>query len=504
MRMVPAATVLPVLFISPVRAAEWQAHPSISFSEFYTDNVSLAPAGAATSSWVTQVRPQITLTYNGNNFKFSASYAAEFLYHSDSQDLTINNIFSGGTLGSMELVPQILFLDTNSNVSQYNNSLSGPLATNNINTTGNRNTVRTTTISPYIRDNFGLEAELLARFSYSFVSSDAPGSIDSTTPAVDVRLTSGPAWRLTTWGLQYTRRTEKTEDFIPDNTFENVTFNVKRLITYNLALVGSVGYDNNSYQAIRGVDTKGASWSAGINWTPTPRTNLTATYGRKYYGPSGYLQFNHRTGYTVWNASYSETVTTTNAQFLVPTQGNTATILDALFLPTIPDPVLRQQAVRDFIAQQGLPSTLIVPVNFVTNQVFLAKTWQGSVGIQYPRHSVFANLYSTTSETQTPGLPGGAGDFNANNTVKQAGTSLIWNWRVSPFDSANASIGYSRNEFPTSGRDDHLKYLRLSLSHQFSPRMTGSLSYQRLNSDSNQAGSSYTENQVQAQVGVSF
>ena len=67
MRLVPAATVLPVLFMSPVRAADWLVRPAIELSEFYTDNVSLAPAGATTSSWVTSVRPQITLTYNGNN-----------------------------------------------------------------------------------------------------------------------------------------------------------------------------------------------------------------------------------------------------------------------------------------------------------------------------------------------------------------------------------------------------------------------------------------------------
>jgi hypothetical protein len=96
----------------------------------------------------------VTLTYGGAKLKFNATYTAEMLYRSSESQFELNHQFSGGTQGSMELVPQFLFLDTASNVSQYNTSVNGPLATSNINTTGNRSTVRTTTISPYIRYNF--------------------------------------------------------------------------------------------------------------------------------------------------------------------------------------------------------------------------------------------------------------------------------------------------------------------------------------------------------------
>ena len=63
------------------------------------------------------------------------------------------------------------------------------------------------------------------------------------------------------------------------------------------------------------------------------------------------------------------------------------------------------------------------------------------MGLQGPRHSFFVNLFDTTRETQSIGLPGGAGDFATSSTVNQTGAGLVWSWRITTVDSSTVSAG---------------------------------------------------------------
>lgn len=504
-RFLPSATVLPTLLISPVWGAEFQIVPALSVSQTYTDNVALAPAGQETSDWVTTVRPGVSLVYHGAKLNLSASYTAEILYRSGDEGINVNNQFSGGTTGSMELVPQTLFVDTNSTVSQYNNSVNGPLATSNINTTNNRSTVRTTVISPYLRHNFESEATGEVRYTYSAVSSDTSGSTfsDSGSNGINASLRSGPGYKLTGWSLNYSRQTIDYSEG-QNNTFQSYSATARRLITPILSAVASVGYDNNDYRTFTGDSPSGKSWSAGINWTPTPRTNLTATTGRRYFGPSQSLNFSHRTRRTVWNAGYTEEITTTRSQFLAAGQADTATYLDALYISSIPDPVARKEAVQKQILEQGLPPTLLVPVNVFSNQVFLQKSWQAAVGLQGPIHTFMLNFYKSSRQAQSPGTPISAGAFAASSAVDQSGTGFLWTWRLTSASTSATSVGYTRSETPGTAEDNNSEYFRVALNHQFTPKLHGSVNYQRLKNDSSVATNNYTENQVAAYLQVRF
>jgi uncharacterized protein (PEP-CTERM system associated) len=51
---------------------------------------------------------------------------------------------------------------------------------------------------------------------------------------------------------------------------------------------------------------------------------------------------------------------------------------------------------------------------------------------------------------------------------------------------------------------DNLKSINLSLTHQFQPRLDGSLTYRWLQNTSNQVGAGYTENAVTAAANMRF
>jgi uncharacterized protein (PEP-CTERM system associated) len=251
------------------------------------------------------------------------------------------------------LSEQLLFVDAAATIDQYNIFLRGPLTSSNVNTTGNRTTASTFLISPYLVQEFGSDIRGEARYTYSLWNSDDTTSLSSSDAnRIDMTLVNSPEDKLLSWDLAYTREIIDYEGF-NDTDSEVVTGNARRLITPTLGLLAQVGYENYDYRVL-GASTGGASWSAGVEWTPSARTRLAASAGERFYGDAYSLEFSHRTRLTTWSAGYSEEVSSTRSQFFLPATSSTAGYLDSLFLSQFPDPVARQEAVEDFMAQTGL------------------------------------------------------------------------------------------------------------------------------------------------------
>lgn len=502
-RFLPLSAALPVLLTCPAWAAVWDITPTLTVGEIYTDNLSLAPDALRRSEWITQVTPGLSIAATGARAKFNAQYAPEAVYYARGQN--DNEVFQRGNVsGNAELAQQLLFVDAGARVDQYNVSLRGPLATSNVNATGNRSTVSTYYASPYLRRDFGSEVQAEARYTYSVWSSDNTSTLsNSEAGRTNLGLKSGPAYKLLTWGVDYVRETINY-DAQQDTLNEAGTAKVRRLITPTVGLLAQAGYEKYEAGAVAPV-REGLSWSAGFDWTPTPRTALAATAGERLDGDTYSLDFRHRTRLTTWSVSYKEEVTSARSQFLVPATTSTAGYLDNLFLSQFPDPAARQKAVEDFIARTGLPPSLSAPVNFFSSQLFLVKRWQASAGIEGVRNLLIANVFRETRARLFGNLVlSGTGDFAASNTITQAGTSFLWSLRVTPLTTWNLDSAYSRNEFVDTSRVDKLAYIRMGFTRQFQPRLSGSLSYRRQENDSNQSAFSYTENSALATLLMTF
>jgi uncharacterized protein (PEP-CTERM system associated) len=139
----------------------------------------------------------------------------------------------------------------------------------------------------------------------------------------------------------------------------------------------------------------------------------------------------------------------------------------------------------------------------LTNQFFLVKAWRGSFGILGIQNSIIANVFTQTTSSTAVGQIG-TGDFSQNDSTKQTGGGLVWTTRISAQTSSNVNVSYSRNEAAGIAREDNLKNINLSLTHQFQPRLSGSLSYRWLQNNSNQAGAGYKENAVVATANMRF
>ena len=496
----------------PASAARWEFIPTLRIDQYYTDNVTLEVPGAEHSDWVTVVVPGIIIKATGPRLKFDLSYQPEGYYYANfDQNNRIDQRAKAN--GTVELARQLLFVDVGATVDQYNESLLSPLTDNNVNISDNRTTVAGYLVSPYLQRNFGSAFRGELRWTGSIVRAkgDLSGSdVDSNASRSEVRFTSGPSYKLFTWNLSYSHENiDYTDPTQLDSVLEVSTASARRLITPTIGLLMMGGHEFYDL-GVPAAESEGPKWSAGLDWTPSPRTYMAATAGRRFYGNAYTLDFRMRTRLTTWGASHTEEVTTSRSEFLVPVTGSTRAAVDTLFQSRIPDPAARQRAVEDFIARTGLSSSLDAPVNFFSNQLFLDKVSQISAGIVGVRNTILGNVFRSNRDVLVGGVavPSTAGDFAASNNIIQTGTSALWGWRVTPWNTVNMFVGYSRNEFPGLDRVDYVKNARLGITRLFQARLTGSLTYRWQQEDSTDAAGinsiTYRENSVYASVLMRF
>ena len=490
------------LLALPALAAKWDIVTDLSVEEMYTDNLRLAPNSTKESEWITQLRPSIAIRADGPGLRFMANYSPQLVYYAQSNADT--KVFHDGAASlNAELIDQRLFVDAGARVSYANVSVQGPVTESNVNPTGNRARVETFFVSPVLVQNFGSAARAEARFTFSAANSNDPGSTqDSTANAVNLLLASGPAYRVLTGDISYFKQRIDYDDPLTSSVDSDVILaNARQLIRPTVGLLVQGGYEEYDYGAAGLASDNGSRWAVGLDWLPSPRTRLAALAGRRFFGDAYQLDFRHRTRRTTLSASYTEDVTTTRSNYFAPTANTTAGYLDPLHCAQASDQVACKREVGSVISQRGLPITLGGPINSFTNRPLLEKRWLAAIAVEGVRNIVIANVF-TLDRTPLPGAVFLPGPSTVEESSDEIGTSLAWNLRMSARDTWNLGAAYTRRKFP--GREDDLTSVSMGLTRQFQPRFSGSLSYRRLQNDSNLSTSEYTENAVIGTVQIRF
>lgn len=481
-----------LLVCSHAGAAEWKITPSLALLETYTDNVKLAPPGLEKSDFITQINPGISLTGTSSHLKLNASYQMQnLIYAEESSQNTLNHLLNANA--NAELVDDLFFLDGRAAISQQNISLLGPQAADNVNTTGNRTEVQTYSVSPYLRHRFSNYASTEIRYTHDEVSTGGSGLSNSQADRIQLGLNSGSAFKALGWGLNYSKGKTSYENTVhtPAIDTEVISGNLSYPVTPKFRLIATGGYEKNNYISI-GEKPEGSFWSAGFSWAPSATTSLDGSAGRRFFGDTYSLAASHRTRLTTWTLGYSEDITSTQSQFLVPAQSS----IDPLTLQPIVDPIT------------GLPLVQSQATNYFTNRLFLQKRLQASVAVMGAKNTLVLSLFNATRDAQTPQTQDssllGNSPLALTDSTKQVGGNAFWSWRMGPRTSANINAGFSRNSYPSLGRTDNDKTIRLGLARQFQPKLNGSVELRRLQRDSSQDGADYSENALTAGLFMSF
>lgn len=498
-----AATVLIgallTLAAAPLQAQSWKVEPAFSAQETLTNNVNLVSDENRRSDWVTQLTPSLRVTEKGARTSLIGFVSLPVLLYARTGSENNNVYPSADLLGDLALVENWLHVEGQVTVSQqYFNPFGGqPLGLDNA--TQNRYQSETYRITPYVK---GVTP---GNISYELRNNNVWTNVQNTPVNAD--------------DFRYTQfkgnaaQTETTTGWQADFDVNDVTINNRdkfrsRLIRLQpvfkvdpqLKLVGTVGYEENHFPTD---ESSNGIYGGAFDWRPTPRTTVTGSLEHRYFGPGYLFSFDHRTPLSVWTLRISRSTSSFPQQLAnLPAGGDVSALLNNLFLTTIPDPALRQQAIDQFIRDRGLPSVLASPLNLYSQQVFLQESQTASVGLLGTRNTVVLTIFNIKSQPISASGDALTLPVNFGDNSRETGISLVWSHKLTPAVVIDATIERFRTiaNQPLEGRTNQTA-LRVAVSTPLSAKTTmfGGARYQTLSSD---VATNY--NETAAFIGVTY
>ncbi|MBV8665083.1 MAG: TIGR03016 family PEP-CTERM system-associated outer membrane protein [Burkholderiaceae bacterium] len=487
--------------------AELQFTPTVTLNETYTDNVSLASDALAKSELITEVTPGFTMQDNSARLKLSANYQYNYFDYSDKEVANTNKSTST-LMANMKasLVPELFFLDSTASISQQALSAFGPQVADNSYSSVNRAELRSYVLSPYMVDRLGSEAVAQLRYTYSSMNTGASVLGNSHADGVTLDLASGTAFQRLTWDLMVNHQTiqNPVESGISSET---ASAKADFFLVPTFALTGNVGFDKYDYQALPGEDSKGNFWLVGFDWTPSSRTNLQASAGRRYFGSTYNLALRLHSRHTVWSASYNDTVTNTTSQAATPSGINSASLLTQLDSSTITDPGVLQQTVASFLNQTGTPAMLANNLNFYSYSFFRQRSWQAAAAFNGARSTLLLSLVDTEqtslSAQQADSLLLGVNGLFLNQNDRQLSGMATWNYKLTTL--SNAFLNYTQSRVTALSTDltTTSKLLLIGVNTQLRHNVRGMIEIRRNEGDAGEGTlAHYRENAILATVNI--
>lgn len=456
--------------------------PTLGLNERYSDNIALT-TNDKISSFMTEVRPGFVVNSQGAHGNVFVDYGLQaLLYSHDSSANTHYNQLAART--NSHWLDKRFTLDTDARISQQNTDSTAALGNGNYNLTGNRSETRSFGISPGWKSHLGNEATFDARWQLTYVDSDTALLSGTTSNSFNLGLSSGSAFKRVPWNIAYQARNSdaSTRNGNRDSSVSGtVGYVVSRKTRVNL----TAGKDFNNGKSDGYNRVSGGFWNLGVDWTPTIRTHLRATAGRRYGGSSYGLDFSHRTRKSTWSLNYNEAITDAYQQI----NGTDVYLCDGNFQVSVPS------GTQPSPGTCGNPLLISIfnPDNLLGNRSTLSKSWSGVTSYNTGK-SVFSLSYRESQREQLASTTPSSDD-----TYSLSGN---WSLRLNSRLSSILSLTAAHTENGINQSDDWgLAWL---LSYRLARQTTGTMELRRVERDSNSSTGPYTENSLSARLNMSF
>lgn len=426
--------------------------PTLAVEETLTSNANFDRGSSERrADFVTMIAPGFRVDVNGAHTSLAGAVTVPiYLYARTGED---NNraVPDVRLAGTAEALDRHLFLDAGIDVHrEFASPLGARPSAASVNT-DNEILQTTYRLAPALRGEFpgGVTYEVIDHNIWTRAAS-APAAIQNTyTNELIATLASEP--RPLGWMLEYDRSGVDYE------SGTNATVATSRLrLLYDpdpqVRLSATVGYENDNFGATRFNDT---IYGVGVQWRPSGRTALDASWEHRFFGSAYRVAFDHRTPRTVWNAHFSRDLSTSADQLAsLGTTTRLSPLFDALLTSRYPDPAQRQQAVDQLTRNYALPSSVDGPVNLYAQQFTIVTDARLSAGILGARNSIYFTAYRQRDEVVIAALAELPFPYNV---VTQTGGSVVWSSRLQPLLTLTSLLSHSKAvAVPlTSGREQH-------------------------------------------------
>lgn len=471
--------VLALGVVPGLHAADLKFRPSITISEHYFDNSGEAfeAEGAPEFDYVTELAPSLAARTRGGRVSAGLLYRLQrLMYQGNSElDSTSQQFLADA---SAELLQDSLFLDLRSSRTQQTIDPANLVTSENITPNDNRTDVTTYQVTPRFYHNFGDVMNFVAAVDYADVNYTGEDADNSETLTYYTALRNSDPEQRARWdaSLKQSKLSRENSD---DQDYTSALLALSYDFSESLTAIGTMGYEETDLVSADGKDS-GENWSVGANWRPGPRTTVTASAGRRFYGSTFLFSLKHNQGRNEWQAKYSEDVTSSAENALTNeifdttlTEDDTSGAGDSgddSMIVTGTDPVV--------IDGTGLAA--------IDTGQYLSRRFSGSFTRKNPRTTMRVRLYREERELEIDG---------ANDKV--LGGDISWFWAIGNRTTSIIGGDWERQELAASAsQEDEIWNARLELVRQLGRRSYGRLGLRHAESDSADAGTSYEQNQV--------
>jgi uncharacterized protein (PEP-CTERM system associated) len=425
----PAATGPAADTAAALRQPLWLVVPSITIGETATDNVRSTSTDRQ-SDLVTTITPSIFASGQSTRLQGALDYSPTVLRHIEAtdQDSVVQNLLGNGTLN---IIPEHLFLDTNASISDQSRSGSRGFGNTSEISSNDRTQQMAYSASPYARFRLGDVAESEVRYRFSQTNFNGnTGAITSPVTGQTLSSLSDSTEQEGTASIATARdfsRLQATATADYDNTsYTNGELSSKRAsgnldlsypITHTVYALASGGFERLTYSDEPQLNTTGPTWSVGGRYEVNDKQSVSLTYGRRegmnsFAGNARYAL----TPATTLSATYSKARSTTQQQIL-------QSLLSAT--PTGPGSAID--------ASTGLPLALTNPNLPLQNDIVVAQNVEAGVTNTIGRNSF--SLIGTHVDQRSL--------LHLSPDERSTGGFLTWGRDLSEALSSNVLVGYS-------------------------------------------------------------
>ena len=470
-----------------------------------TTSTSRRPASNG-REFVTSITPSISFTRLSPRLTATFVYSPQFLYYArGTNGNALRNSLSASGKGIV--IPNALTFDVGANISQQDISPFGTQAANSVNGSGNRAETRSYYFGPTFQSRFDRDFSYSTGYRFSQSTSDNSAYATSHTSTLFGQFQTSTSFRDIGVGGNF-NRTDQSYGGNNEIVTEQIGSQLTYVFTPTVRANATYGYDRSRYPTTGQPDLEGPSYSGGIAWNPSQHTAVSAQLGRRYFGPTANISVRETTSKVAFYALYSRDQTTSNGSGLSLVADPNYALLDQFYQTTIPDPIVRAQAVAAALRQLGLPVSQYGTAGYLSNQLVVQKRGQVSVALLGLRNTVTFDASRTESQSLSA-ITAGFDVFNQSSKFATTAYSVNWSHRLGPRTSAAATIQKSHNQAIEGVGDSRTRIFTVSLNRQFQQHLSGSVLYRNVTqtSDGNSSGffsGNYRENAVLGSLRLSY
>lgn len=428
---------------SSALAQSWTIEPGISSLLTWTSNSRFGTDTEARSDTIFDLRPRLSVRAEGGRLRLAGAVALNGIAYAD-RSLPSRVLPAGDLSARLEAVERWLFLEASARAIQTSTNAFGvrPEGTS----TSNTLTTAVGRFSPYIEGPISPLTRYRIRSDSTWTrdSSVYSGAADSGASGYFGRYAAFIEHDPKPLGWRF--EAERSETRYRNEAITPLIGDVARLVvdyalTEELGAGLRTGYERNNFVS---VDKKNYVIYGGQGrWQPSARTLLTAVGERRFYGASWRLRFDHRAPQLSFSFGLVRAVESApQSLFELPATGNVAALIDAMFTTRYPDPAERAKVVQQFIIDQGLPATTLVPTNLRSRRLSLVTASSASIGFIGARNSVVISGFNSRTENLSDVALLATGSAAINNV--QYGGALTVSHRFERNLSLSGTLDWSR------------------------------------------------------------